>query len=72
MRKIAKVLVFHFTTPFSGSLQGHIQNLVEHLQWRFFAKILNSFKLITIFAKKASSQMLNLVENRLLAKGLEN
>ena len=72
MIKISQVLVFDFTTPFSGCLQGRIWNLVEHLQWRFSAKILNSFKLLTIFAKKAPSQMLDLVENRLLAKALEN
>ena len=38
----------------------------------FFAKILNSFKLLTVFAKEVSSQMLGWVENRLLAKGLKN
>ena len=36
-----------------------------------FAKIRNSFKLLTIFAKKVPSQMLNWVENRLLAEGLK-
>ena len=33
----------------------------------FFAKILNGFKLLTIFVKKAPSQMFDWVENRLLA-----
>ena len=37
----------------------------------FFAKILNGFKLLTIFARKAPSQMFNWVENRLLAKDLK-
>ena len=38
---ISKVLVFQFTTPFSGFLEMRIENLVQHLQWRFFAEILN-------------------------------
>ena len=37
----------------------------------FFAKILNGFKLLTIYAKKGPSQMFDWVENRLLAKGLK-
>ena len=37
----------------------------------FFAKILNSFKLLTILAKKAPLQMFDWVEKRLLAKGLK-
>ena len=37
----------------------------------FFAKILNSFKLLTIFAEKAPSPMFSLVENSLLAKDLK-
>ena len=37
----------------------------------FFAKILNGFKLLTILAKKAPSQMFDWVANRLLAKGLK-
>ena len=37
----------------------------------FFAKTLNSFKLLTNFAKKAPSQMFDWVENRRLAKGLK-
>ena len=36
----------------------------------FFAKILNSFKLLTILAKRDPSQMFEWVENRLPAKGL--
>ena len=36
-----------------------------------FVKILNSFKLLTIFEKKAPSQMFDWVENRSLAKGLK-
>ena len=34
----------------------------------FFAKILNGFKLLTIFARKAPFKMFDWVENRLLAK----
>ena len=37
----------------------------------FFAKILNGFKLLTILAKKAPSQMFNWVGKGLLAKGLK-
>ena len=36
----------------------------------FSAEILNGFKLLTIFEKKAPSQMFDWVENRRLAKGL--
>ena len=43
----------------------------EHHNGAFVAKILNRFKLLTIYAKKAPSQMFNRVENRLLAKGLK-
>ena len=60
---VYRALVFHFTTLFSGLLQRRIKKLVEHLQWSFFTKILNGFKLFTIFAKKAPSQILNWVEN---------
>ena len=35
----------------------------------FLAKTLNGFKLLTIFTKKAPSQMFDWVENRLLAPG---
>ena len=35
------------------------------------AKILNGFKLLTIFTKEAPSQMFDWVEKRLLAKGLK-
>ena len=49
--KISQVLAFHFTTLFSGCLQRWILNPVKHLQWSFFAKIVNRFLLLTIFAK---------------------
>ena len=61
--KVYRVLIFHFTTLFSGLFQRRIKKLVEHLQWSFFTKTLNGFKLLTIFAKKAPSQILNWVEN---------
>ena len=63
-KKFVSSLVFHFTTPFIGLV-------VEHLQWKFFAEILNGFKLLTIFAKKAPSQMFEWVENKLLVKGFK-
>ena len=37
----------------------------------YLAKILNVFKLLTIYTKKDPSQMFDWVENRLLAKGLK-
>ena len=37
----------------------------------FFAEMLNGFKLLTIFEKKAPSQIFDWVENRRLAKGLK-
>ena len=69
--KVSQVLVFHFTTLFSGCLQRPIENLVEHLHWSFFSKIPNVVKLLTIFARKPPSQMFDWVENRLLAKGFK-
>ena len=47
-----------FTTPFSG-YRGAFRNLS------------NIYKLVTISAKTAPSQMLDWVQNRLLAKGLK-
>ena len=41
-----------FTTPFRSCLQRRIYNLVEHCNGAFFAKIINGFKLFTIFAKE--------------------
>ena len=71
MIKVSQNVVFHFTKPFSGSLQSRIKNLVEHLQWSFLVKIPNGVKLLTVFARKAPSQIFNWVENRLLAKGFK-
>ena len=72
VRKVSQILVSHFTTPFSDRLQRRIQKMVEHHNGDIFEKILNGFfKLLTIFAKKAPSQMFDWVENRLLAKGLK-
>ena len=65
-----QVLVFHFTAPFSSCLQRRIQNLAEHLQVSFLCED-TGFKLLTILAKTAPSQMFNWVGNRLLAKGLK-
>ena len=62
--KVSEVLAFHFTTPFSDCLQIIYNGA-------FSAKILNDFKLLTIFPRKASSQMFDWVENRLLAEGLK-
>ena len=44
---------FSLYCTFSGCLQRRVQNLVEHLRWRFFTKILNGFKLLTFFAKSS-------------------
>ena len=50
--KISQVLVFHFTITFSGVLTEAY--LVEHLQYSFFAEILNSFTELTISQKSSS------------------
>ena len=65
MIEISQVLVFLFTSPFSGWLQRRIYNRA------FSAEILNGFKLSTNFAEKAPSQMCEWVKNRFLAKGLK-
>ena len=46
--KVSQILVSHFTTPFSGCLQAYLEPS-QTSQWSFFAKILNSFKPLTIF-----------------------
>ena len=69
--KVSRVLVFHFTTPFSGCFQRRIQNLVDICNGPLFVKIPNSVKLLTIFARKGPSQMFDWVENRLLAKSFK-
>ena len=74
-----RISLGHFTAPFSSCLQSCIYNLVEYLQWIFFegeaggvgAKLMNVSKLLTNFNKKVPLQMLDWVENRLLAKGLK-
>ena len=38
--------------PLNLQLELHIYNPLKHLQWKFFVKIVNSFYLLTIFAKK--------------------
>ena len=68
---MSKILVFHLTTAFTGCLQSRYLEPGQTFTIYFFSKILNSFKLLTIFAKKATSQMLDWVENKLLAKSLK-
>ena len=34
-------------------IQKHIQDLFKHPRWSFFAKIMNSFSFLTIFAKSS-------------------
>ena len=65
---VSQVLVFHFTAPFSGYL---FRTWPNNYKGAFFAKILTSFKLLTIPAKKAPSQMFDWVGNRLLTKDLK-
>ena len=38
-KKFFQILVFNFTTPFSGCLQRRIWNLVRHIQWSFFERL---------------------------------
>ena len=45
-------LVTRASSIFQTLSQKSIFNTVEHLRWRFFVKIGNSLKLLSIFAKK--------------------
>ena len=45
-------LVARVSLIFQNLNQKPIFNPVEHLQWRFFVKIINSLKVLSIFAKK--------------------
>ena len=45
-------LVTRVSSIFQTLSQKPIFNPVEHLRWRFFVKIVNSLKLLSIFAKK--------------------
>ena len=38
---------------FSGAISHGVSS--EHLQWRIFVKMLNGYKLLTVFVKKAPS-----------------
>ena len=51
--------------------RGVFRTLSNICKGGVFVKILNGFKLLTIFEKKAPSQMFDWVENRSLAKGLK-
>ena len=69
--KIPQVLVYYFTaplrtTPFSGVLTEAYLESGRTSAMEFFAEILNSFKVLTIFEK-----LLDWVGNRLLAKALK-
>ena len=44
-------------------VSGYLQKPVEHLCWSIFAKIVNGFELLTIFANKSPSQISAWVEN---------
>ena len=73
MIKKFQVLVSYFTTPlcttpFSGVLtEAYLESGRRSTMEGFFAEILNSFKVATIFAKNLPVW----VENRLLVKGLK-
>ena len=45
-------LVTRVSSIFQTLSQKPIFNPVEHLRWRFFVKIVNSLKVLSIFAKK--------------------
>ena len=73
--KVSQVLVFHFTTLYYYSnlllvaaYRGVFRTWSNINNGAFFTKIFNSFKLFTIFGRKAPSKMFDWVENRLLAK----
>ena len=72
MIKVSQALVFHFTTPFSVCFrEAHLEPGRTSTMDLFFVKIPNCVKLLTIFGRKAPSQMFHWVENRVLAKGFK-
>ena len=65
------VSVFHLLLLLVAAYRGVFRTWPKIYKGAFFAKILTGFKLLTILAKKAPSQMFVWVGNRLLAKGLK-
>ena len=54
-----------------AAYRGVFRTLSNIYNGAFFVKILNGFKLLTIFEKNAPLQMFDWVENKSLAKGLK-
>ena len=72
--ELQKFLKFYFFTLlplFMAAYRDAFRTWSNICNGTFFAKILNGFKLLTISARKASSQILERVDDRLLAKGLK-
>ena len=65
------VLLFTLLHVLLAAYRDVFRTLSNIYKGAFFAKILNSFKLLTIFEKKIPSQMFDWVENRNLAEGLK-
>ena len=61
------VLLFTLLHLLLAAYRDVFRTLSNIYKEAFFAKILNSFKLLTIFEKKIPSQMFDWVENRNLA-----
>ena len=53
--------LLHFTTPLLNAYTGVFRNWLSIYNGAFLAKIINGFKLLTIVAKKAPSQIFRLV-----------
>ena len=71
MTTVSQVLVFTLLHLLVAAYRGVFKTWPNIFKGAFFAKILNSFKLLTILTKKAASQMFDWVGNRFLAKGLK-
>ena len=68
---ISQVLVFTLLHLLVVAYRGVFRAWSNTYNGAFFSKILNSFKLLTILAEKAPSQIFDWVGNSLLVKGLK-
>ena len=51
--------IFQMATFFDSIAESRIQNPIKSLWWSFFAKIVNDFQLLTVFAKKSHQKYQN-------------
>ena len=69
--KVSQVLVFTLLHLLVAVYSGAFRIWLNICNGAFFAKLPNGVKLLTIFPRKAPSQMFDLVENRVRAKGFK-